>query len=55
MIRNISFTHSDDRTLTLVAKEYGVDKQKLWEIYEKAIRSNYFHDLCDLAIKEKEN
>lgn len=48
-MRIIQFNKDHEATLEQVANDYGVDKEKLWELYLEIMRSNYFQDLADIA------
>lgn len=37
-----------------VANRYDVDSDKLWEIYLEVMKSNFFEDLCDIAMENEE-
>lgn len=37
-----------------VANRYGVDSDKLWEIYLEVMKSNFFEDLCDIVRENEE-
>jgi len=48
-MRLIKFNRDSETTLTEVAKSYGVEQERLWELYLALLRRNYFDDLCDIA------
>lgn len=37
-----------------VARQYGVDEEKLWQAYQDCMASNFFEDLCDIARENEE-
>ncbi len=37
-----------------VANRYDVDSDKLWEVYLEVMKSNFFEDLCDIAMENEE-
>lgn len=53
-MRLIKFDRDSEATLTEVAKSYGVEQEKLWELYLEIMRRNYFDDLCDIARENNE-
>ena len=53
-MRIINFNKDAEEVLAKVADDYGVDKEKLWDLYLGLMRQNYFDDLCDIARENKE-
>ena len=53
-MRILKYSDHDEETLTQVAEQYGVNKERLWEAYIGCMRSNYFDDLCDIARENEE-
>lgn len=53
-MRIINFNKDAEEVLAKVAKEHGVDKEKLWDLYLGLMKRNYFDDLCDIARESKE-
>lgn len=48
-MRIIQFNKDHENILEQVANDYGIDKEKLWDLYLEIMRSNYFQDLADIA------
>lgn len=53
-MRIVQYREESEATLEQVAKQYGVDKEKLWQCYLDIMRANYFQDLCDIARENEE-
>lgn len=53
-MRILKYSDHNEETLTQVAEQYGVNKERLWEAYIGCMRSNYFDDLCDIARENEE-
>lgn len=53
-MRIVYYKQESENTLEEVAERYGVDKEKLWEMYLGIMKSNYFEDLCDIARENEE-
>lgn len=45
----IILDNEDKQELMGVADRCNVDSDKLWEVYQDVMRSNFFEDLCDIA------
>lgn len=48
-MRILQYNEHCEDVLSEVADNYGVDKEKLWEMYLDIMKRNYFEDLCDIA------
>lgn len=44
----------DAQELVRIARQYGVDSEKLWEAYQEVMKSNFYEDLCDIARENEE-
>lgn len=53
-MRIVYYKQESENTLEEVAERYGVDKEKLWEMYLDIMKRNYFEDLCDIARENEE-
>lgn len=53
-MRQVLFNKDCEATLTKVAEQFGVDTDKLFEIYLAVIKSNYEQDLWDIASENEE-
>ena len=53
-MRIVQYGEESEATLEQVAEQYGVNKEKLWQLYLDIMRSNYFEDLCDIARENEE-
>lgn len=50
----IVLEQGDRKEITKVAEVYGVDEEKLWDLYQAIMERNYFEDLCDIARENEE-
>ena len=53
-MRIVQYGEESEAMLKQVAKQYGVDKEKLWQYYLDIMRANFFQDLCDIARENEE-
>jgi hypothetical protein len=53
-MRVVYYNDNNEEVLEIVAKDYGVDKEKLWGLYLEIMKRNYFEDLCDIARENEE-
>lgn len=44
----------EEQEIADVAKSDGVDKDKLWELYQEIMERNFFDDLCDISRENEE-
>ena len=54
MIRIVQYDNECEDILEKVAKQHGVDKEKLWQLYLNIMKSNYEQDLWDIANENEE-
>lgn len=45
----VQYNQACENMLDEVAEEYGVEREKLWDLYLEIMRSNYEQDLCEIA------
>lgn len=50
----IIIEQDEAQTLRDIARSHEVDEEKLWDLYQAIMKSNYFEDLCDIARENEE-
>ena len=50
----IVLEQGDKNEITKVAEVYGVDEEKLWDLYQAIMVSNFNQDLHDIARENEE-
>lgn len=53
-MRLIQFNAENERGLEEVAKNHGVDKERLWTMYLNIMHRNFLDDLHDIARENEE-
>lgn len=44
----------EEKEVADIAKSDGVDKDKLWDMYQDIMERNFFDDLCDISRENEE-
>lgn len=50
----ITIEQEEAQKVQQVAKDHGVDEEKLWQVYQEIMERNFFDDLCDVARENEE-
>ena len=53
-MRIVNYGKESENLLDFVAETYGLDKEKLWDMYLSYMRSNFAQDLYDIAKENEE-
>lgn len=53
-MRLVQYQKEEEDILNRVAKQYGIEPEKLWEMYLQVMNSNYEQDLWDIASENLE-
>lgn len=53
-MRLVQYQKEEEDILNRVAKQHGIEPEKLWEMYLQVMNSNYEQDLWDIASENLE-
>lgn len=53
-MRIVNYGKNTEAILEQVAREYNIDKEKIWDTYLAVMRSNFEQDLYDIAKENEE-